>query len=109
MYNDILSHRIHPNISMIAQEELNYRVHDTLMGREGEPIPAYSTNMDCALEVLKEVKTWAFSKRQLFLRKLLGELITEDPDRLAAWPDALFFLRPWGICIAALETWETFN
>lgn len=89
------------------------------IARYTEFLPAFSTDIAAAWEVLNRIHSqsverdqfWPFSKRSLFYHELEKLCVVVDGDKTfeVAWPDALGIFRdriPEFICLAALKAVE---
>lgn len=68
----------------------------------GVRFPSYSSDFATAwAAIIPKVKSWLFSRRQLFLKEL--QLQSALPSgELVAWPDLLLYLNATMICRAAV-------
>ena len=92
--------------ALVAEKVMEWDVGDIFYDETHQEImprvPRYSTSIADAWPVHEQSCTWLFSKRRLYLDSLLG-VIRQDIKQSVVWPDALIFLKPHHICLAALK------
>ena len=59
-----------------------------------------------AFEVVEKVRSWIFSRRQVFKRHLQAAALTSKDGTIFAWEELIFALKPEHICRAALHAVE---